>query len=151
MDGLNFKNQTNFKSGTGRNIVVESSSLDKARVILSNSETNQKSPNSKSKRTRDFEEESENNNNINNINNNHNNHNNTTEAQENKLNKINNKEKTGFKTASNHSIIISKHALNKYHQEINNDFEKDIDLSQYQADIQLLEQPLNASEKLNNK
>ncbi|KAK5581668.1 hypothetical protein RB653_001705 [Dictyostelium firmibasis] len=118
---------TNFKNGKGNLISVNEESIDRAKLIILSVE---KSTPTKSKRGRNDRDDNGDKYNTEPI-----------LPTDNKVNKFDNKESTGFKTASNLPIRVSKETLNSEKSKIDIELQKEIDLNKYETDIALLEQP----------
>ncbi|KAM9992186.1 hypothetical protein ACTFIZ_012816 [Dictyostelium cf. discoideum] len=132
---------TNFINGKGEPITVKEESIEKAKGIISSVE---KTPPTKRGRNDNENIDSEpiqsyyNNNNNNN---NNDNNNNTNNNNNNKVNKFDNKESTGFKTASNLPIRVSKETLNNEKSKFDIEHQQDIDINNYNPVLSTLEQP----------
>ncbi|EAL65953.1 BRCA2 repeat-containing protein [Dictyostelium discoideum AX4] len=118
---------TNFTSGKGEPITVTEESIEKAKGIISSVE---KTPPTKRGRNDNENIDTEP------IQSNYNNNNNNF-----KVNKFDNKESTGFKTASNLPIRVSKETLNNEKSKIDIEHQQDIDINNYNQVLSTLEQP----------
>ncbi|KAN0040762.1 hypothetical protein ACTFIV_003298 [Dictyostelium citrinum] len=128
-----YNQNTNFTNGNGKPIIVKEESIDKAKGIVSSVE---KTP--PTKRGRNDNE----NNNI------------DTEPIQSKpfqlkynakVNKFDNKESTGFKTASNLPIRVSKETLNNEKSKIDIELQQDIDINNYNPVLATLDQPFKVN------
>ncbi|KAM9988876.1 hypothetical protein ACTFIY_004920 [Dictyostelium cf. discoideum] len=123
---------TNFTSGKGEPITVKEESIEKAKGIVSSVE---KTPPTKRGRNDNENIDTEP------IQSNYNNNNNNNNNNNFKVNKFDNKESTGFKTASNLPIRVSKETLNNEKSKIDIEHQQDIDINNYNQVLSTLEQP----------